>query len=152
MNKIDLAYTAGIVDGEGSIVLTRVRANTFVVMVIVSNTNIPLLEWLQQNFGGKVYQYESKSTSSWRLVSREEQDNFLALIEPYLRIKGPNVEIVKKYRELTGNKKPVTDEVALKRWELYQEMGNLNFNSGGKDERAAATTKRIDTLRKSVKR
>ena len=69
-----VAYIAGIIDGEGSIVLSK-RRKTAVFrtpIVSVSSTTLGILEYLQSHYGGsiskhKVYQEHHKQSWSWKL-------------------------------------------------------------------------------------
>ena len=71
----NLIYLAGIVDGEGCIYLqtqtiNRVRYRTF--RLSVTNTNLELIEWLGDNFGGYVYIKKLRNPSykkcyDWRI-------------------------------------------------------------------------------------
>lgn len=96
--EAQLIYLAGIVDGEGHICLTRQtkRKNGNVYYhdsprIIVSNTNLELLEWLTDNFGGSYYTSKKpsdryKQCYAWSLVGR----NAIELgkrLEPYLIVK-----------------------------------------------------------------
>ena len=107
--KIDLAYVAGIVDGEGSISITssdRKRSNGIIdkyyfLSVTVSNTNKPILIWLQSLFGGSLYDkrnyYENcKPVHIWRCASNIAL-RFLKRIYPYLRIKKLHAEIAMQF-------------------------------------------------------
>jgi len=60
MKKTDLAYTAGIVDGEGSIGIAKVnvksckRGYTFALNVQVTSSDEWLCQWLKFGFGGSL--------------------------------------------------------------------------------------------------
>jgi hypothetical protein len=85
----ELAYFAGLFDGEGCVGFARVRSSYF-VRVLVVNTNREVLEYLQECFGGDIKAHRRKSgwkqSWQWRL-SWSAAINFLELIEPWLRIK-----------------------------------------------------------------
>ena len=53
-----LAYTAGIIDGEGCIFLSHIRRKNgniqYCIRVTVSDTNEWLIHWLHFNFGGHI--------------------------------------------------------------------------------------------------
>lgn len=98
----DLAYTAGIIDGEGCIRLRRVlgkgrKKPYFGVSVEVSNTNEWLTKWLQFNFGGgvfkkKPYKLNARDAWTWRVVTKEAA-TFLEAVLPYLKLKRPQAEL-----------------------------------------------------------
>ncbi len=61
---MNLAYIAGIIDGEGCIGFTRCRTNVY-PRVIVTNTNLELLEELKKQFGGDISS-NSKGKTGWK--------------------------------------------------------------------------------------
>ena len=51
MNEQEIAYIAGLFDGEGSIVLakdTRLTPGAFQLTISITNTNLKVLEWIQK--------------------------------------------------------------------------------------------------------
>ncbi len=93
IEQLDLAYAAGIFDGEGTVTILRVqneRNPTHSLHAFVTNTDRPLLEWLRETYGGAIYaqrqQGQNRPCWQWKLTSRGAAD-FLALLLPYLRVK-----------------------------------------------------------------
>lgn len=71
LGKIDpttAAYTAGLIDGEGSIMMSKThRNNPFrTPVVMVSNNCVELLEWLRETFGGTVITKKKSGAKEWR--------------------------------------------------------------------------------------
>jgi hypothetical protein len=105
--KEQLAYAAGLIDGEGTVTMSR-RGDFRFPVVSVSSTTIELLEFMKRNHGGsiskhKTYQDHHKQSWSWKVVN----DAALALlkqIRPYM------LEPEKTYRAdcLTEEYKAVT--------------------------------------------
>ena len=57
------AYLAGLVDGEGSIVIYRdKRYETFGIKLEIANTDFELLEWVKTRFGGGIVRAPHKNT------------------------------------------------------------------------------------------
>lgn len=107
---INLAYTAGILDGEGTITLTKQHAvDRFRKPIVsVSSTTLSLLEFLKENYNGsiskhKVYQDHHKQSWSWKL-SYDSAILFLVDVVPYMKepekIKRAQL-IVNEYKQLT---------------------------------------------------
>ena len=99
----DLAYTAGIVDGEGSIGFVRVeQRKRFQLVVSVTNTNEWLIRWLKFSFGGSIYVERRKGKDKdlwfWQVNARKALE-FLKLILPYLKLKRPQAELGIKFTE-----------------------------------------------------
>lgn len=109
MKENELAYTAGIVDGEGCI---RLRPNGcweiktgddkgqinryWTVDLAVGNTVEMICRWLQYHFGGAVHPRPAKGRRKaywlWRLYGYNAVA-FLEQILPYLIIKKPQAEL-----------------------------------------------------------
>ena len=81
------AYIAGMVDADGSITILPRR-----VYVVVSNTYLPLIDWLGQ-LGGHTYIYKATENPNWKPRGRWQTTNradALAVLEqigPHMIIK-----------------------------------------------------------------
>ncbi len=78
MESTDIAYIAGIVDGEGTITLSKInKDDTWRTPVVsVSSTTYEILSYLQSLLGGsiskhKVYQDHHKQSWSWKVTARQ---------------------------------------------------------------------------------
>ena len=99
------AYTAGIIDGEGSIGLERCggkKYNRYAIRVIVGNTNEWLCQLLAFSFGGSLHLRPSKNPKHqdcwiWSISARQAA-TFLSLVLPYLQIKRPQAELALSYQ------------------------------------------------------
>ena len=113
-------YTAGILDGEGSIMIiksrnpTARRGYTYQLKVVVVNTNEWLCRWLQMQYVGTIQYKKSKRPQEkdiyeWRIVSTQAK-RFLEYIIPYLIIKRAQAEVAIRFQ--TGRKRgtPRTEE------------------------------------------
>jgi len=106
LRKTDLAYIAGIIDGEGCIgIYTRGKGKGMLrVTVVVHNTNEWLCQWLRFSHGGSVHQdrrfAERNHKPCWKWsISGKLALVFLQLIFPYLRLKRLQAEIAIKFLE-----------------------------------------------------
>ncbi len=101
MRKIDLAYTAGIVDGEGCIGLYLSSNKSFRVHVTVTNTNEWLIQWLKFAYGGNVCSapvpVNCKLAWRWNIVSNQAT-NFLETIMPFLKLKRQQAELAIEFQ------------------------------------------------------
>jgi hypothetical protein len=105
MDNTDLAYLAGIIDGEGTITIARApRNNTkhkvpyYIPHMKVCNTDKALIDWIHQNFGGRLNN-ERKPTDKWSTLyyirwNCGKARDLLNQLLPYLRIKRLQALIV----------------------------------------------------------
>ncbi len=99
------AYAAGIIDGEGCIQITRSRRNLH-LRVMVSNTNLEVLEWLQLNYGGSICAHKTyaltprKKIYDWTAAGPNATE-LLEKILPFLIIKEREARIAVQYPHWT---------------------------------------------------
>jgi len=114
------AYVAGIIDGEGSISLTRNHnCKEFRYPSIhVPSTSYELMDLLKKEFGGwictkKLYKENHKQSWSWSL-SYNNAIQFLEKIHKYLVIKEKRRRanlIIQRYKEVTPRNGQYTPEL-----------------------------------------
>lgn len=119
MKKADLAYIAGLFDGEGSISIHRTKHTpkrfiapfvyTLTVQLGLANPLIP--KSLRFAFGGHVSFQEARGNRrrfwKWQIASNKAVD-FLTAILPYLRLKRDEAEVAiyyQKHRRKAGGNK-----------------------------------------------
>jgi len=143
---LDLAYLAGIVDGEGCFHACKLKNKPgdgyknghYRCVLKVSNTDIRLFEWLQETFKGtcsaafketrdKLYK---RDCYEWVVTGHRLLD-ICRQIHPYLIIKKRHCELVIKFRESfpinlgRGNREISIEEQTL-REECIAEIKKLN--------------------------
>lgn len=106
----EAAYLAGIIDGEGSICISKSpgkngRSICYQAFIGVSNTEKGLIDWLHSTFGGTHTQYTPKQTPSnsrkhvWRWqVTGRNIDYICELILPYSTIKQEEINVMLQMR------------------------------------------------------
>ena len=133
-HKTDLAYTAGIIDGEGCIGIYPRRNNKtgpryFGLRVYVGNTNEWLIKWLWFNYGGSVLKRKvvdnCKEQWAWALADKKAYD-FLKLIVPFLHIKRPHAELALKFHNNSFFGRRRTDEDKVLEEAQYILMRSYN--------------------------
>ena len=115
----DLAYIAGIIDGEGSLGPTPRKINSW--RICIYNTDKDLMHWLC-SFGGLAYERAPQPADAigfkwrkrqygWHLNRRDSVLKLLIAVRPYLRIKAHAAD--KAIAELTFalKDKPTAKEV-----------------------------------------
>lgn len=113
MKRTDLAYIAGIIDGEGSISLVYARQkpsrSSLNVRVQVANTNEWLVQWLRMAVGGWITKTNRSQVQDkiWKVgyqwcITGIRAKDFLELVYPYLRLKKPQAEIAMGLAKMRG--------------------------------------------------
>lgn len=103
---LDLAYAAGLLDGEGTIgIMCKRRGLSTWHELVIATTLIDgqdLLPALAQTFGGTAIPYKHPQGHyywRWTLYTREAA-RFLAAVSPYLRLKQQQAEIALEFARL----------------------------------------------------
>lgn len=93
-------YIAGIIDGEGSILVQRSnRSNgstTYGPRVVVSNSFYPLVEALYEEWGGRIREVSNtnKQVYQWEIWRRDSIKDFLRWVSPHLWEKRPQADLL----------------------------------------------------------
>ena len=82
-------YMAGLIDGEGTVGITKDSGKFRIPYISVSTTTPEIASWLKENFGGivcnqKVYKAHHKQSYSWRLRNIPQVFALLEQILPYM--------------------------------------------------------------------
>ena len=126
----DLAYLAGIIDGEGSVSihlgLAKKKYPVYIAQVVVVNSDVGLLDWIYSRFGGMIHKKPTPKSGwatkrqcyTWTLTGYA-LDRVLSLVSPYMIVKKQQVDIVIAFRKTfgpmhKGNKLP-TDIAELRK-------------------------------------
>lgn len=141
MTERELAYIAGIIDGEGSISIerrtTRRKYPVYSVTVTIVNTNVRLISWLHDRIGGCLI---SKSVDPNRNHKAQFQiqlrhlaaEALLNSVREYLIVKGEQADVALALRKLfVGRGGRHTDGSRATMEHLYLTARQLNKR--GKD-------------------
>ena len=152
----DLAYFAGIMDGEGWFSIQKsIRKNcspTYTPNIGVGSSDKILIDWLVNHFGGKIryrihhHQIGKKAIYEWR-PSWTVVKCIIPKTLSFLVIKGERAKLLMELGKLSSikfRKGGVPKENTLKREKIYLKIKELN----GYNTRSAAETKRRDFLKK----
>ena len=115
----DLAYCAGLMDGEGCITLSKDGDTNYRLRIKITSTDYSVLEWLQEHFGGSINLSRKESEynkEAWDWICRtEDQVVFLFGILPYTIIKRAQIiEALNYHFEKQNGGKMTEDEFALR--------------------------------------
>lgn len=135
------AYTAGIIDGDGSICMVRVSTKTkdgqlsgpyWRISIRVDNCDRTLIEWLHENWNGHVLFNRDKGPNKrlqhiWGAVGNDVRCVINATL-PYLIIKKEKAiwarEVLKIQETKRGRKNRYTEEFKAKLLEIHDRFVN----------------------------
>jgi hypothetical protein len=132
LEEVEKAYLAGIVDGEGTVTLTRHHKNeTHTPRVSVANNNLELLKWIKVLYGGTITNKKKrlphhKNSYVW-YVGQNRAIRFLNEIKQYLIIKRQQADLISStYKSVTHRAGKYTPEMLAKKNELVAKIRILN--------------------------
>ena len=80
---------AAFIDGEGCI-MVGMAGKRLDVFVVIASTTPPLIQWMQDNFGGSIFTRQTRGNrklcQSWK-VSSAAAEYCLEIVTPYLLVK-----------------------------------------------------------------
>lgn len=130
LTEIEKAYIAGILDGEGSIMLTTLHKNqTPSPVVAIASTDKELLDWLKEKIGGSICikppRKETHNVSwDWKIAHNLALE-FLKDILPYMRIqrKIRRAELLlSEYKNLTPRNGKYSSEMLAAKLDLVDRF------------------------------
>lgn len=133
--EADLAYMAGIVDGEGTIGARR-RTNSKGRVYIdfslsVANTDKRLIDWIQDRFPAGVDLREQRQSDRHKPLYRwttngRKGEEYITAIRPYLVIKAEQADTYVALRATIGGGEALSAEVLSEREILVSRLRDLN--------------------------
>jgi hypothetical protein len=135
-DESDVAYTAGLFDGEGSVSIQKNSQQghpLYSLSASMKSTTLILLEYMQYLWGGGIYPGRNYNTEKhrqqwqWRLHGQAAAD-FLEVVRPRLLLKKEHASLGIEFQAHLhpGSTTRITDEEASTRRALYVAMGVLN--------------------------
>lgn len=107
INNNDLAYIAGLVDGEGCIDSIPSQEKYHYIRVRTCNTNAKVIYWMKDIFGGSVYMQKGKNKGYKNVfihsVTCVQAIKLLKRIYKFLRIKKEQAKVGLKFEKFKGN-------------------------------------------------
>lgn len=126
------AYLAGIIDGEGSIMLIKFHGNQFPSpCVSVASTSIELLNWIKSKTNmGKIiskknYNLEKHKNSYTYIAKYNDAMKILTYIEPYLVINSKKSRanlIINEYKNVTPRNGKYSEEMLKAKENFYDKF------------------------------
>ncbi len=132
MTPEECAYIAGIIDGEGSIMLLKFHSNQFPSPCIsIASTSLELLEWIKAKTGfgtiksKKNYKPKIHQESFTYTIRYNNALTLLEEIEPYLVIHSKKARaqlLLKEYKKLTPRNGRYSIELIESKNDFYKRF------------------------------
>jgi len=143
-----VAYLAGIIDGEGCLQLVRsggYKRAPKVPRLDITNYNREMLDVLRARHGGNIYKKLKHGRGYCLVLQGKQLVHWLRLVEPILIAKRPQAQVIlnllRDERELQGalgikqwGKRPIPPEVRAWREEAERRLRELKQQSVGKEK------------------
>jgi hypothetical protein len=131
LDNLELAYYAGLFDGEGCVAIEYNNNSKGLVVVYnlycrLTMTNKDLVYSLKDNFGGSVCRHplhaknpHHRDTWTWTIVSNQAM-NWLKIILPFLRLKREQAKAAIEFQTLRcglkGSKRVTPEELSKRNY------------------------------------
>lgn len=135
MEEVELAYTAGVIDGEGSIYIVKSsKRGQQKLHVEVHMTSYVITKWLQDIFGGfhgfrGAQKPNHKDSYLWGVCDGKAL-KFLELVLPYLKLKSAQASLGIRFQNTkqlgVSRLRPLTEELCHEREQMRLQMKELN--------------------------
>lgn len=135
LSNEEKAYIAGIIDGEGSIMLTRFHKKQLPAPCItIASTSLELLEWVKIKAGlgsiksKKNYNPIHHKDSFTYIIRYNEAILLLKEVEPYLVIEQKKLRaqlILNEYKNLTPRNGRYSEELLKKKEEFHTRFMSI---------------------------
>ena len=126
-----LAYAAGIMDGEGSIQITKQKNSCMAcgyrynLLIAVSNTKQELCQWLKDNFGGSCFPSGKTKADNvvwhWQLGTLAAE-KFLLAVYPYLILKKAKADVALTYRNMIQPRSISGRRLTIEEWNEIEHL------------------------------
>lgn len=117
MRKVDIAYIAGLVDGEGYIGIKKAKAykcqgrktNGYHARIQIRMVDESAIKFIAENLGGWYYKEKPSCNNGKPLFCYQSSDKsaegILKILLPYLKVKKDSAKTVIEFRKLQSNGK-----------------------------------------------
>jgi len=133
MSKAKYGYLAALIDGEGCLSIGAGRRKKWGVVnynpvISIANTNLEVIQWLEDNFGHKSYNQKpqtprSKPSKSWRILSKKGIEVLLLAVLPYLIIKRKQAITLLDFVRLPRDENPEVRKMFWEKMRVLNERG-----------------------------
>lgn len=131
MNIVQIAYLAGIIDGEGSVSIVKDR-NGFKPQLTISNNFKPLLLWCRDVVGLSASLSSKKPRKETHAISYDLRWSYnkaiqvAIIISPYIIVKKSQIRCLLKWPDVVKRNGRYAENELKLRNTLIDELRNLN--------------------------
>lgn len=139
--EADIAYLAGIIDGEGSILIVKGSLKgrvTWNSSISIANSSLDLLEWIQSVFGGALRHTRTPMGKKFYILEwTNDRGREIALaIKPYIKLKYVQCSLFLEYLDCKKEHghhgcKGLSTIAFNSRNELWDTMKDMNEKKQG---------------------
>lgn len=139
MKDTDLAYIAGVIDSDGSIIINKSyskkgykKGYKLSLRLAVGSTSEKIIDWLKQMVGGCSYidtRLPPRKTYYWWRIHSRQASNLLEAILPFLVIKRKESQLAIEFQGL--KKRQNTLNEPQRQDELFNEIKKYHSKKGG---------------------
>lgn len=147
----EIAYFAGILDGEGTFTIYHV-GKVYSALISVASTSEELIEWLASRFAGGSYRPVAignrEQAVQWQLRFKPHLLVILPQVIPYLVIKKLQARLLLKYcLEFKDSRRgvPISEEIAATRDAYCSLFTALNSKGVGSNIKKASVLKLFES-------
>jgi len=158
-SDVDLAYLAGVIDGEGSFgIVKRTEGSvaSYRLRLYITNSSQELMSWVKDRFGGRVHSRTKPSgTIVHQWVSTDlAVESVTRAVAPYLLVKRRHAEVALRFRASyracrggdTRSGSTVPQDQLAHREACWREMSILTL-AGGKSRKGPRRGLLLEMLR-----
>jgi len=131
VNETDLAYIAGFMDAEGSICINKVKTYYYYLRVCITNTNLPVMDYIRKIVGEKILTYYYRGQVSNLVIYSRNAKLFLEKLLPYLHVKRPQAELALEFQSKMCQEKLTIPKREQENYKI--QITNLNRNGRTKE-------------------
>lgn len=140
MKDTDIAYIAGLIDGEGYIGIKRITGKSsgrvnpgYQERIQVRMVDEPAIKFLAETFGGNYYAEKPHAHKGRPLYCFSASDriavNILKIVLPFLRVKFHVATQVLAFREFRSTASKVPVKIVMRnRWGVEQEFTRYRYS------------------------
>jgi hypothetical protein len=152
----DRIWASGFFDGEGCVNITRSSKNLVKAQALLTNTDLAVLEWFRDRWGGFIYTHKpgTQRQPAWQWHPSEGGSilPFLEDIRPYMKVKVAQTDNCIAFLRLRQQRRKHSYLTAAEKVAYDEFLANhraLDLTRGGQRQHGQHVIRDIDDPRRS---